>query len=452
MSVRADASDAGRRPGGTLIDSVRASSLTVDVAIVSGVALVLGLIRLGTPALWYDEAYTFRQINRSYIEQFEGYQPFYYWIQKPWTSVVGNVGVGDAVPVRRRRDAGVRAAGGAGQEALRSPDRAGERALPRDQPLLRQVVPAGAGLPAARRRGSRRHAPPPSRARARNRARAGPCTGSRTRACSSRTRSSVSCSSRPTRCSSRSGGRAVLPHGLLAGVVIVGIGVPWVAQLAMRTDSETSETAWIPFPSAEAATRALVEVSGVAGLGVLLAAIGLWALRRAGNDRARGVARDVGVRAIRARARHLAREADLPRPLPRDRDARVRDARGGRGHESRRSAAGRRRGGGGRRHGRRARGVVFVGRGRQLAGRGLAKRRRDRHGTRRRGRRGRRRALVGARCGRVLRRRPDDVSTADSIWVLRWSEEGSALPADVRRPLGFGEHVLVERDRSSAGG
>jgi fumarate hydratase subunit alpha/L(+)-tartrate dehydratase alpha subunit len=39
--------------------------------------------------LWYDEAYTFRQINRSYIEQFEGYQPFYYWIQKPWTSVVG---------------------------------------------------------------------------------------------------------------------------------------------------------------------------------------------------------------------------------------------------------------------------------------------------------------------------------------------------------------------------
>src|SRR5687767_3042165 len=89
MSVRADASHAGRRPGGTLVDRVRASSLTLDVAIVSGVALVLGLIRLGTPALWYDEAYTFRQINRSYIEQFEGYQPFYYWIQKPWTSVVG---------------------------------------------------------------------------------------------------------------------------------------------------------------------------------------------------------------------------------------------------------------------------------------------------------------------------------------------------------------------------
>ena len=40
---------------------------------------------------------------------------------------------------------------------------------------------------------------------------------------------------------------------------------------------------------------------------------------------------------------------------------------------------------------------------------------------------------------------PDDVSTADSIWVLNWSEEGAELPADVRRPLGFGDHVLVER-------
>jgi hypothetical protein len=38
-----------------------------------------------------------------------------------------------------------------------------------------------------------------------------------------------------------------------------------------------------------------------------------------------------------------------------------------------------------------------------------------------------------------------DVSTADSIWVLHWSEDGPALPADVRRPLGFGDHVLVEQ-------
>jgi hypothetical protein len=39
----------------------------------------------------------------------------------------------------------------------------------------------------------------------------------------------------------------------------------------------------------------------------------------------------------------------------------------------------------------------------------------------------------------------EDVSQADSIWVLHWSEDGSALPAEVRRPLGFGDHVLEER-------
>ena len=38
-----------------------------------------------------------------------------------------------------------------------------------------------------------------------------------------------------------------------------------------------------------------------------------------------------------------------------------------------------------------------------------------------------------------------DTSTADSIWVVHWSEDGPELPADVRRPLGFGDHVLVER-------
>src|SRR3990172_721717 len=89
MSMRADAGTAGQRLDGTLIDRLRASTLALDIAIVSGVSLVLGLIRLGTPALWFDEAYTYRQINRSYIEQFEGYQPFYYWILKPWTSVAG---------------------------------------------------------------------------------------------------------------------------------------------------------------------------------------------------------------------------------------------------------------------------------------------------------------------------------------------------------------------------
>jgi hypothetical protein len=36
------------------------------------------------------------------------------------------------------------------------------------------------------------------------------------------------------------------------------------------------------------------------------------------------------------------------------------------------------------------------------------------------------------------------LSTADSVWVLTWSETGHDLPASIRAPLGFGEHRLVE--------
>ena len=63
----------------------------------------------------------------------------------------------------------------------------------------------------------------------------------------------------------------VLPHGLLAGVVIVGLGVPWVAQLAMRTNSEMSETAWIPYPSAEVRKAGAPGGLGGGRAGLLLA-------------------------------------------------------------------------------------------------------------------------------------------------------------------------------------
>jgi mannosyltransferase len=72
-----------------------------------------------------------------------------------------------------------------------------------------------------------------------------------------------------------------MPHGLLAALVVVGVGIPWVAQLAMRTADEGSETAWSPFPAAEGARRALAMVSGVAGLGLLLAVVGIVMLARA---------------------------------------------------------------------------------------------------------------------------------------------------------------------------
>jgi hypothetical protein len=38
-----------------------------------------------------------------------------------------------------------------------------------------------------------------------------------------------------------------------------------------------------------------------------------------------------------------------------------------------------------------------------------------------------------------------DVSTANSIWVLNWSETGHHLAKAERQPLGFGDHRLVEQ-------
>jgi len=90
MSVPTDAGAAQAHVGeGGVLDRIRASTLVLDIALVSGVSLALGLIRLGSPALWYDEAYTYRQIQKGYLDQFDGYQPFYYWIQKPWTDIAG---------------------------------------------------------------------------------------------------------------------------------------------------------------------------------------------------------------------------------------------------------------------------------------------------------------------------------------------------------------------------
>src|SRR5262245_23919151 len=90
MSVPTDTAVANARSGSaSLGERLRASTLALDVALVGAVSLILGLIRLGAPSLWFDEAYTYRQINKGYLDQFDGYQPFYYWIQKPWTDVAG---------------------------------------------------------------------------------------------------------------------------------------------------------------------------------------------------------------------------------------------------------------------------------------------------------------------------------------------------------------------------
>ena len=65
----------------------RVSSLAVDVVLASGLALVVGVIRLGTPSFWMDESLTAIEIQWSYDRALDGYYWLYYSIEKPWAAL-----------------------------------------------------------------------------------------------------------------------------------------------------------------------------------------------------------------------------------------------------------------------------------------------------------------------------------------------------------------------------
>ncbi len=75
----------------------------------------------------------------------------------------------------------------------------------------------------------------------------------------------------------------VLPHGPLAAVIVLAIAVPWAATVAMRSTGQGAGMAWLQPPSPTVVTQALADVSGAAGLGVALAALGLVLLWRSGR-------------------------------------------------------------------------------------------------------------------------------------------------------------------------
>jgi mannosyltransferase len=236
----------------------------------------------------------------------------------------------------------------------------------------------------------------------------------------------------------------VLPHGLLAGAVILALGVPWIAQLALRTGDDMSETAWIPYPSVEYVRGALLGVSGAAGLGLLLALVGLWALRRAGE---RAVALWLGAWAfgplvlllVVSVARHVFLDRYLVVAAP---------AFAMLAAVAVMSLAGRLRAG-----------VVAVAAVATCCGLVLWYQTTLDGNWRGEDWRGAVATVVARQDGADIVVAPwwahdaaeyygapaKDVSTADSIWVLHWSETGPALAAETRRPLGFGDHVLVKR-------
>jgi mannosyltransferase len=72
----------------------------------------------------------------------------------------------------------------------------------------------------------------------------------------------------------------ILPHGLLAGVLVCVLALPWAGQIGIRSTGEKASINWLDAPSPATAGRALLEVSGAAGVGLVLAVAGLVVLWR----------------------------------------------------------------------------------------------------------------------------------------------------------------------------
>jgi mannosyltransferase len=258
----------------------RPGHLLLDVTLAGGVALVLGLVRLGTPSFWADESFTALAIQGSPLDLFEGYHGLYYSIEKPWSSLFGS-----------------------SEAALRAPSVLGAMLASAllvvlGRKLFDRWIALIAGLALATS---------PFVVQWSQQARGYTlmlalslvATLLLFRALDRGTRGGWAVYGlafaalvvwHPVAGLLLSPAHAVLlyqrrervlPHGLLAGAIVLAIGVPWAAQIAIRSTGDGAAMDWLKFPSAEMAARALLDVSGAAGLGLVLAAGGLWALLRA---------------------------------------------------------------------------------------------------------------------------------------------------------------------------
>lgn len=378
------------------------------------------------------------------MHQFDGYQPFYYWIEKPWTglvgtsewamrfpSVVGAVLAGGLLVVLARQLFDRRVALLSGLFLATSPYFVKWSQQARAYPFLAAAaVVATMLLLRALDRGTR------DAWFIYGLAYAGLIVSHAVAGIVLLPAHVVLVAQRRER---------VLPHGLLAGVVILALSVPWVAQLALRTSDDMSETAWIPYPSVAYVTGALLGISGAAGFGLILGVVGLWTLRRAGE---RPAAVWLGAWAFAPLlfllVISIARHAFLDRYLIVSAPAFALLAA-----IAVMSLA------------RRLRGGVLVvaavatcvglvswyattfdGNWRGEDWRSAVATVRARSGEAQ--------AVVVAPwwahdAAEYYGAPATDVSTAHSIWVLHWSETGPAIAADARRPLGFGDYVLVKR-------
>ena len=266
--------------GSRTLASLRAGPLAPAILAAAGTALVLGLVRLGTPSFWVDESFTARAVDDLLLTPWNQYHWLYYWIETPWAALAGTSEWALRLPsvlgamlacalvvvlADRLFDRPVALVSGLflatnvlvvqwSQQArgytlllalsllatlllLRALDRGSRGAWAVYGVAYTLVVlwhPVGGVLLAPAHlalAGQRRE--------------------------------------------------RVFPHGLLAGVIVLAVAVPWAAQTAIRSTGEGVAMNWLKAPTAGEALRGLLDVSGALGLGVLLALLGLGVLARA---------------------------------------------------------------------------------------------------------------------------------------------------------------------------
>ena len=259
------------------LNRVRSSTLALDVTIVGAVALVLGLIRLGTPSLWLDESLT---ATGNPIATFtDGYHWLYYSIEWPWRhvvgssewdlrfpSVVGSMLACGLLVVLGHHLFGRSVALASGLLLATSPFVVKWSQQARGYTLLLAAsLVATLLLLRALERGTR------GAWAAYGLAFAFVVVWHPVGGFLLAPAQLVLAAQRRER---------VRPHGLLAAVIVMALGVPWAAQIAMRSTGQGVAIDWLTRPSPGTAAHALLDISGAAGLGVLLAALGLWVLSR----------------------------------------------------------------------------------------------------------------------------------------------------------------------------